>query len=72
MARFVLLAVIALSLGGCTATAVSVVGAVADVAVSALSATVDVVDAGVSGAIDFATSDDDDDRSELASRHQYP
>ena len=66
MARLVLLAVIALSLGGCAATAVvgaaaSYVGAAADVAGSAGSATVDVVGAGVSGAIDLATNDGDED-----------
>ncbi len=64
MGRLVLLAALALGLGGCAATAVvgaavSVVGAGVDIAGSAVSATIDVVGSGVSGAIDLATSDDD-------------
>ncbi len=63
MARLLVLAVLAINLGGCGVTAVvgaaaSVVGAAADVAGSAVSGTVDVVGAGVSGAINLATSDD--------------
>ncbi len=66
MARLVVLAVLAISLGGCAVTAVagaaaSIVGAAVDVTGSVVSATVDVVGAGVSGAIDLVTSDDDDD-----------
>ena len=71
MGRRVLLAVLALGLGGCAVTAVvgaaaTVVGAGAKVAGSAVSATIDIVGAGVSGAIDLATGDDDEDRGDGA------
>ncbi|MDA1326714.1 MAG: hypothetical protein O3C34_18480 [Proteobacteria bacterium] len=61
MARLLVLAALAISLGGCAVTAVvgaaaSVVGAVVDVTGSVISGTVDVVSSGVSGAIDLATS----------------
>ena len=67
MARLLLLAVLAVSLGGCAVTAVvgaaaSVVGAAVDVTGSVVSGTVDVVSSGVSGAIDLATSDDEEEK----------
>ena len=66
MAKFLIFAALAVSLGGCGATAVvgaaaSVVGAAVDVTGSVVSGSVDVVSSGVSGAIDLATSDDTDE-----------
>ena len=65
MAKILIGAALAVSLGGCGATAVvgaaaSVVGAAVDVTGSVVSGSVDVVSSGVSGAIDLATSDDVD------------
>ncbi len=67
MARIFVLAILAISLGGCGVTAVvgaaaSVVGAAADVTGSVVSGTVDIVGSGVSGAIDLATGDDEDEK----------
>ena len=65
MAKILILAALAVSLGGCGATAVVgaaalVVGAAVDVTGSVVSGNVDVVSSGVSGAIDLANSDDTD------------
>jgi len=65
MAKLLVLAALAISLGGCGVTAVvgaaaSVVGAAVDITGSVVSGTVDVVSSGVSGAIDLATSEDAD------------
>ena len=73
MARLLLLAIMATSLGGCGVTAVvgaaaSVVGAAAEVTGSVVSGTVDIVSSGVSGAIDLATSDDNDEKEEKSQK----
>ena len=64
MAKLLVIAALAISLGGCGVTAVvgaaaSVVGAAVEVTGSVVSGTVDVVSSGVSGAIDLATSSEE-------------
>jgi hypothetical protein len=74
MAKWLVLALLGASLGGCGVTAVvgaaaSVVGAAVDVTGSVVSGTVDVVSSGVSGAIDLAASDK---KSDAVTGAQFP